>query len=420
MPFIIRDSSSITQRKRDKLLSGSFINRIQNSINPTTGSAPLLGISEQSIINTVKTGQMTQYQRNYGCVFINPGCPCNTVTPDMQTFGGWATRIGGTLQDLGYGITTYATDVYVTGEFVDTATIYNADGSSSFTLTSSGDQDGFIVKYNTNGTAQWATRIGGTLLDRVFGITIDETGVYVTGDFVGTATIYNANGSSTIPNLVSSGSLDAFIVKYNINGTAQWATHIGGTGNDTGISITIDATGVYITGEFVDTATIYNADGSSTIPYLVSSGLRDAFIVKYNTNGTAIWATRIGGTGNDVGNSITIDATGVYVSGYFSGTATIYDEDGSSTIPNLVSSGSQDAFIVKYNTNGTAQWATHIGGTGNDTGFEIATDATSVYVIGNFSGTATIYNADGSSSFTLTSSGSNDAFIVKYNKNGYC
>lgn len=78
MPTTIYDSSLITQRRRDKTISGSFINRIQNPINPTTGSAPILGISEQSIINTVKNGQMTQYRKNDGgCTTESVGCPCN-------------------------------------------------------------------------------------------------------------------------------------------------------------------------------------------------------------------------------------------------------------------------------------------------------------------------------------------------------
>ena len=77
MPTTIYDSSLITQRRRDKAISGSFINRIQNPINPTTGYGPLLGISDQSIINTVKNGQMTEYRKNDGgCTTVNVGCPC--------------------------------------------------------------------------------------------------------------------------------------------------------------------------------------------------------------------------------------------------------------------------------------------------------------------------------------------------------
>lgn len=77
MPTTIYDSSLITQRRRDKTISGSFINRIQNPTNPTTGSAPYLGITEQSIINTVKNGQMSQYRKDDGgCTSISTGCPC--------------------------------------------------------------------------------------------------------------------------------------------------------------------------------------------------------------------------------------------------------------------------------------------------------------------------------------------------------
>jgi hypothetical protein len=77
MPTTIYDSSLITQRRRDKTISGSFINRIQNPTNPTTGSAPYLGITQQSIINTVKNGQMTEYRKNDGgCTTESLGCPC--------------------------------------------------------------------------------------------------------------------------------------------------------------------------------------------------------------------------------------------------------------------------------------------------------------------------------------------------------
>ena len=62
MPTTIYDSSLITQRRKNTTISGSFINRIQNTTNPTTGYGPLLGISQQSIINKVITRQMTEYK----------------------------------------------------------------------------------------------------------------------------------------------------------------------------------------------------------------------------------------------------------------------------------------------------------------------------------------------------------------------
>jgi hypothetical protein len=103
MPTTIYDSSLITQRRRATTESGSFVSRISpwnvkgldtslppinNNINPqpininvntqpNTGYAPALGIYDQSIINTVKNGQMKFYRKNDGgCTTINNGCPC--------------------------------------------------------------------------------------------------------------------------------------------------------------------------------------------------------------------------------------------------------------------------------------------------------------------------------------------------------
>jgi hypothetical protein len=80
MPTTIYDSSQITKRRTEKTISGSFITRIQNPTNPNTGYAPLLGISQQSIINPVKTGQMTEYRKNDGgCTNVSAGCPCTPL-----------------------------------------------------------------------------------------------------------------------------------------------------------------------------------------------------------------------------------------------------------------------------------------------------------------------------------------------------
>lgn len=85
MPTTIYDSSLITQRRRAITQSGSFISRISpwnavpsnTNISPNTGYAPALGIYDQSIINTVKNGQMKFFRKNDGgCVSVSNGCPC--------------------------------------------------------------------------------------------------------------------------------------------------------------------------------------------------------------------------------------------------------------------------------------------------------------------------------------------------------
>ena len=76
MPTTIYDSSLITQRRQLKAESGSFINRIQNTVRPNTGYAPALGIYDQSIINTVQKGQMRYFRKGVGCTTVDNGCPC--------------------------------------------------------------------------------------------------------------------------------------------------------------------------------------------------------------------------------------------------------------------------------------------------------------------------------------------------------
>jgi hypothetical protein len=336
--------------------------------------------------------------------------------------GEWATRIDGTSGDEGRSIATDATgNVYVTGHYTGTVTIFNAGGTTFGTLANSGSAAAFVVKYNTSGTAQWATRIDGTGNDQGRSIATDATGnVYVTGFYASSpVTIFNAGGTS-FGTLANSGSNAAFVVKYNTSGTAQWATRIDGTGNDGGQGIATDADGnVYVTGFYTGTVTILNADETS-FGTLDNSGSLAAFVVKYNTSGAAQWATRIDGTSADEGYGIATDATGnVYVSGrYDSIPVTVFNANGT-TFGTLANSGSGAAFVVKYNTSGTAQWATRIDGTGNDQGWGIATDATgNVYVTGYYTGTVTIFNADETTFGTLANSGSNAAFVVKYNTSG--
>ena len=73
MPTTVYDSSLITQRRRVKAESGSFLNRIASN---NTSYAPALGIWDQSIINSVKNGQMKYYRKGEGCTTVSNGCPC--------------------------------------------------------------------------------------------------------------------------------------------------------------------------------------------------------------------------------------------------------------------------------------------------------------------------------------------------------
>lgn len=150
---------------------------------------------------------------------------------------------------------------------------------------------------------------------------------------------------------------------------------------------------------------------------LANSGSTDIFICKYTNAGRLVWATRLSGTGNDVGNSISMDSSGnVYVTGTYDSTPiTIFNSDGS-TFGTLSNAVGTDAFVIKYNTNGIAQWVTRVGGTANEFGNGIFVGLSgNVYVIGSYStNPVTIYNANGTTFGTLSNSGGPyDVFVVK-------
>ncbi|MDX2360165.1 MAG: T9SS type A sorting domain-containing protein [Crocinitomicaceae bacterium] len=122
------------------------------------------------------------------------------------------------------------------------------------------------------------------------------------------------------------------------------------------------------------------------------------------------WAYNIGDSGFDKGESITIDgANNVITTGSFEGTV---DFDPGLGTNNLTSNGGTDLFVSKLDANGNFIWAIQIGGTTNDYGYSVTTDATNnVYVTGSF------YNMvdfdPGAGVLNLFSSGSADAFILK-------
>jgi len=316
----------------------------------------------------------------------------STTVSDGVPYVSWATSIGGTSNDNGYGIATDSGgNVYVTGGYSGSVTI----GSISFD--SAGGFDAFVVKYDTSGTVQWAASIGGGSSIYGYGIATDSNGnVYVTGIYSGTATF----APDTI--LASSGSIDAFVAKYDTNGTVQWARGTGGTGFAEGNGIATDSGGnVYVIGEYNGSVTI----GSASFNSAMNSS---AFVAKYDTSGTFQWARSMSGEANVSGEGIATDSTGnVYVIGRYIGSVTIETRQ-------LSGQGFTDVFVAKYDTSGTFQWAESIAGTGNNIGYGIATDSNgNVFVTGKYSGDLNLaYNA------YLTSAGSTDAFVIKYDTLG--
>ena len=253
----------------------------------------------------------------------------------------------------------------------------------------------------------WGTYYGGTGEEYGLSCATDASGnVYLAGSATSTTGIATTGAHKT----TRGGIRDAFLVKFNSSGVRQWGTYYGGTGYLNGNSCATDASGnVYLSGYTTSTTGIATT-GAHQATY-GSSG--DAFLVKFNSSGVRQWGTYYGGTSIDYGYSCATDGSGnVFLAGYTSSTTGIATTGAHQT----TRGGSNDAFLVKFNSSGTRQWGTYYGGTGIEIGYSCATDASgNVYLTGEAKSTTGIATTGAHQ----TSKGSlEDAFLVKFNSSG--
>ncbi len=268
-------------------------------------------------------------------------------------------------------------------------------------LTSAGGIDIFLAKFNANGIHQWSRRFGSTDDDEGIAVAAGSfDNVDVTGYFGGTV---NFGG----PVLVSAGGPDIFVANFDgLTGNTLWGHRAGNTGFDAGVGVAETSTGgVLVTGFF---------NGSMSFPggpVLNSAGAEDIFLARFDAlSGFAEFSQRFGSTLSDVPYGITAYlGEEVIVTGSFQGTV---DFGGGP----LASAGGEDVFVIKYLAVFPFPfhlWSQRFGSTGSDRGSAVATDAMgNVLVTGSFNGNV------GFGGGTLSSAGSDDVFLAKYDING--
>ncbi len=285
----------------------------------------------------------------------------------------WTRQLGTSSNDGGNDIAVDTSgDIYIAGN-----TYGGLDGNIN-----AGDNDMFLVKYNSAGAKQWTQQLGSSLDDVASGIAIDPSGnIYVTGNTTG-----GLDGN------INAGMHDMFLVKYNSAGTKQWTRQLGTSTLDVGNGVAVDLSGnIYVTGE-----TYGGLDGN------INAGGNDMFLVKYNSAGTKQWTQQLGsslGNVSDVGIGVAVDTSGnIYVTGATNGSL-----DGN------INAGGNDMFLVKYDATGTKQWTRQLGTALDDVGGRVAIDLSgNIYFTGYTKG-----SLDGN-----INAGDSDMFLVKYNTNG--
>ena len=251
----------------------------------------------------------------------------------------------------------------------------------------------FIAKLNPTGTSLiYSTYLGGSVSDNAVGIGIDASGnAYVTG--ITTSTDFPiANGSAAIepiapPKTITIGSqTSGFFAELDPNGAnLLYSTYLGGNGTDTpaGIAVLLAAPDGNPNAYIVGTTTSDNFPFTPNALQTTNKSATNAgtgenvFVSQIDPMRSGlsalIYSTYLGGSINDVGSAIAVDAnSNVYITGFA----------GSSDFPTSTNafqsslSGRKNAFVARIDTvNSALVYSTFLGGALGDNGNCIAVDS---------------------------------------------
>lgn len=262
---------------------------------------------------------------------------------------------------------------------------------------------------------EYSTFLGGSSNDYGRSVAIDTAGnLYATGYLVSSDfPIKNAYDSTY--NGGGPASHDAFVTKISSGGDSiLFSTYLGGcTGDDRGFGIAVDSNG---------NAYICGVTGSTDFPAVgalqeTNTGAEDAFICKFSPSGDSlIYSTYLGGSDDDAGAGITVDANGsIYVTGNtyssdFNLSGDPYDDS---------LDGSKDAFVARLNPAGSAlEYSTYLGGGANDAAVGIAVDANGNAYVNGYTSSSDFPTVNAYDDTYNGGASSGDAFVTRLNAAG--
>ncbi|MGB0389386.1 MAG: SBBP repeat-containing protein, partial [Ardenticatenaceae bacterium] len=311
------------------------------------------------------------------------------------------------------------------------------DSSSSPTLNSNRIQAPFArhsspndLRLASNTSLAYSTFIGGSTYDNARSLALDSAGNAVVAgqtpslDFPTTAGSYD---------MTHNGNEDMFVLKLNAAGNGLiYSTFIGSSNYDFSESLALDSAGnAVVTGttnsdDFPTTPGSYDTTYNNTPNFFDAAKNNlihgdfsgDTFVLKLNAAGNdLIYSTFIGGSSNDVGDSVALDSAGnAVVTGYT-------ESENFPTTPNsydTIHNGYGDGFTVKLNAAGSDLiYSTFIGGSLNDSSGSVALDSAGNAVVTGITESDDFPTTPGSYDTTLNNKFMLfDMFVLKLNAAG--
>ncbi|XZF16234.1 SBBP repeat-containing protein [Chitinophagaceae bacterium MMS25-I14] len=289
----------------------------------------------------------------------------------------WSTYYGGTdIDEGGFCAADNYGHIYLSGFTASNNGIANAGFQNTY---GGGANDGFLVQFDTAGTRHWATYYGNTGDDDADGVACDTFGnVYLGGHTNSTAGIAS---TGSFQGTYGGGATDNFLVKFDMSGARKWATYYGGSNADINGGmhpVTCDKAGnVYFNGKTNSASGIATAGSWQS----ALSGQDDAFLAKFDSTGVRKWATYYGDTLEENAQMAFVNEDGnIWLTGFTTSTVNMASPG---AYQSTYGGGTDDAFIVKFDTAGTRLWASYFGGTNLDECYAAGHDkAGNVFITG--------------------------------------
>ena len=265
----------------------------------------------------------------------------------------------------------------------------------------------FVYKFNSNGLPISALYLSGWISSGQTDIVLDSIGnCYITG-----MVIFSSIKDLKIPNFTDDtyntsygGINDVFIIKLDPNGKLIFKKFLGVNFGDTSSSIAVDKNGnVYIAGT-TSSAKFPTKDAYNN----TFGGEKDVFIAKFNSAGSLIFSTFLGGSGFDSASAIADDTSG---NSYLTGTTSSINFPTKNPINDSITGFISD-FISKFTPSGYLLFSTYFGGNNFNIANSIAVGLTgNIYI----SGSTSSFNFPTKNKFNYNFTGGTNAYLTIFN-----
>lgn len=326
---------------------------------------------------------------------------------DPMPYLEWGTFFGHTGVDAGTAIATDTIGFLHVAGYTD-ALLTLATSNAHQSEYGGGETDAFLLRMASWGSPIWCTYYGGVGADHANGVHVDHVyDIYMVGHTDSTDSLVTDSTHQAI----YAGGNDAFIVKFDSNGTRLWASYLGGSADDIATSCVADRDGrVYVAGS-TSNADLFNT--AAVAPTIAHGGGTDAFVALFGTTGLIEKCTFKGGTADDHTTAIARDHTdAIILVGSTSSTDGI-------ALPGSYQeqlAGPSDGFLSLFNDSlGAENWSSYFGGSAEDSITSVVIADSTIYFTGHTTSQDPINDT---TAMQPLPGGSSDAFIAQFSLEG--